>query len=372
MRMTNRIKLSEGLYKGDCLDLLKDVEDNSVDLICADLPYAQTKNSWDILISLDSLWVEFKRVLKEHGVVVMFAQGMFTAEVMYRNPKWWKYNLIWEKTQVTGYLNAKKMPLRAHEDMCVFYDKRATYNPQKTEGHERKVSSANSKRNSKVSTNYGASIATSYSSTERYPRSVWKFSKDTQKSKLHPTQKPVALLEEIIKTYSNENALVLDPCAGSMTTAIAALNTNRKFICIEKDEEHFKNGKERVESRIAELSELAKNTNILSNINIINNLSNDTQDKECSNKQPFILSGEKAEEFLGLDNSNYLKTIEKYAKHISTGQEDYIERKLDTDMDIKADIEADIETDIEKDNKNEVNTNKEIESEFKRVKRVEI
>ena len=165
---------------------------------------------------------------------------------------------------------------------------------------------------------------------------------------------------------------MLDPCAGSMTTAIAALNTNRKFICIEKDEEHFKNGKERVESRIAELSELAKNTNILSNINIINNLSNDTQDKECSNKQPFILSGEKAEEFLGLDNSNYLKTIEKYAKHISTGQEDYIERKLDTDMDIKADIEADIETDIEKDNKNEVNTNKEIESEFKRVKRVEI
>lgn len=163
----------------------------------------------------------------------------------------WRYNLIWEKTQPTGFLNANRMPLRNHEDICVFYKKQCTYNPQKTGGHVRKVSTATHHVSAKESMNYGEYDFSSYDSTERYPKSVWKFAKDVQKSALHPTQKPVALIEELIKTYSNENDLILDSCAGSMTTAIAAINTNRRCICIEKDKEIFEIGKNRIQQYLA-------------------------------------------------------------------------------------------------------------------------
>lgn len=171
---------------------------------------------------------------------------MFTADLMHSNRKLWKYNLIWEKTQPTGFLNAKKMPLRSHEDICIFYKKPPTYNPQMTDGHERKVSKASHHVNAKDTTNYGESGWTDYDSTKRYPKSIWTFAKDTQKSAYHSTQKPVALIEELIKTYSNPGDLILDSCAGSMTTAIAAMNTNRNYICIEKDEDIFKVGQKRI------------------------------------------------------------------------------------------------------------------------------
>lgn len=173
---------------------------------------------------------------------------MFTAELMISNKEMWKYNLIWEKTQPTGFLNAKKMPLRNHEDICIFYKKLPTYNPQKTTGHTRKVSKAEHKVGCKSTTDYGEHGLTTYDSTERYPKSVWKFAKDVQKSALHPTQKPLALLEELIKTYTNEGDLILDSCMGSGTTGVAAVNLGRKFIGIERDEKYFGIAKERIEN----------------------------------------------------------------------------------------------------------------------------
>lgn len=165
---------------------------------------------------------------------------------MLSNEKWHRYNIIWEKTTPTGHLNAKKMPMRSHEDMLVFYDKLPTYNPQKTTGHVRKVSSAKHKRNSKKTTNYGEHDLTSYDSTERYPKSVWKFATDKQKSALHPTQKPVALIKELINTFSNPGDLILDNCCGSGTTGVGCVETARNFICIDNDMEFFEISKERI------------------------------------------------------------------------------------------------------------------------------
>lgn len=198
------------------------------------------------MIPFEPLWGEYERITKDNAAIILFGNGMFTADLMESNRKLWRYNLIWHKTQPTGFLNAKKMPLRAHEDICVFYKKLPTYNPQMTTGHMRKVSKAEHKVNSKKTTDYGEHGLTTYDSTERYPRSVLTFPKDVQKSALHPTQKPVALIEYLIKTYTNPGDLVLDSCAGSMTLAIAAMNTRRDYICIEKDPEIFEIGKKRV------------------------------------------------------------------------------------------------------------------------------
>lgn len=213
------------------------------------------RNKWDSIISFEPLWNEYERITKDNAAIILFGNGMFTADLMQSNRKLWRYNLIWHKTQPTGFLNAKKMPLRAHEDICVFYKKLPTYNPQMTTGHVRKVSKAEHKVNSKMTTDYGEYGLTTYDSTERYPRSVLTFSKDIQKSALHPTQKPVALIEYLIKTYTNPGDLILDSCAGSMTLAVAAMNTGRKYICIEKDPEIFEIGKKRVEDYYERFSE---------------------------------------------------------------------------------------------------------------------
>ena len=213
------------IYNEDCLEGMKKIDDKSIDTIITDLPYGQTsRNKWDSVIPFKPLWEQYERIIKDNGAIILFANGMFTADLMQSNRKLWKYNLIWEKTQPTGFLNAKKMPLRSHEDICIFYKKLPTYNPQKTTGHPRKVSKAEHKTNCKETTDYGEHGLTTYDSTERYPKSVWTFAKDIQKSALHPTQKPVSLIEELIKTYTNPGDLVLDSCAGSCTTAVAALN----------------------------------------------------------------------------------------------------------------------------------------------------
>lgn len=235
------------LWQGDCLELMDNIPDKSVDMIITDLPYQQTqRNKWDVMIPFESLWTQYKRVIKDNGAIVLFANGMFTAELITSNKQMWHYNLIWEKTQPTGFLNAKKMPLRNHEDICIFYKKLPTYNPQMSTGHERKVSKAEHKVGCKSTTDYGEYGLTTYDSTERYPKSVWKFAKDIQKSALHPTQKPVALIEELIKTYTNEGEIILDSCMGSGTTGVAAKNLGRRFIGIEKEEKYFEIAKERI------------------------------------------------------------------------------------------------------------------------------
>lgn len=221
---------------------------HSVDMILCDLPYGCTaRNPWDCVIPFDDLWKCYNRVIKDDGAIVLFGQGMFTANLMRSNPSMWRYNLIWKKTQPTGFLNAKRMPLRSHEDICIFYRKLPTYNPQKTQGHTRKVSSAQHKRNCKQTSDYGEHKLTSYDSTERYPTSVITFAKDSQKEALHPTQKPVALLEWLIKTYSNKGDVVLDNCMGSGSTGVACIKSNRDFIGIELDEHYFEIARQRLE-----------------------------------------------------------------------------------------------------------------------------
>ena len=208
------------IYKGDCLNIMQGIPNESVDMIICDLPYGVTKNKWDSIIDLKLLWEQYERIIKKNGIIVLHGQDKFSARLMLSNEKLHKYNLIWEKTTPTGHLNAKKMPLRSHEDLLIFYKKLPTYHPQKTTGHERKVTTAKHQRNSKKTTSYGKQRSTSYDSTERYPKSVLTFATDRQKSALHPTQKPVALLEYLIKSYTNEGDLVLDNCAGSGSVEI--------------------------------------------------------------------------------------------------------------------------------------------------------
>lgn len=234
------------ILEGNCLEKMMEIPMGSIDLIVTDLPYGVTRNKWDSEINLSLLWANYERVLKPNGVVVLFGQDKFSARLMLSNEKMHRYNLVWEKSNPTGHLNAKKRPMRSHEDMLVFYKGSPTYNPQKTQGHARKVSSIAHKRASKITSNYGAYHGTNYDSTERYPRSVWRYKKDVQKSALHPTQKPVALIEEIIRTYSNPGETVLDSCAGSGTTGVAAINTGRKYILIENNPEYIEIIKSRI------------------------------------------------------------------------------------------------------------------------------
>lgn len=236
------------LYQGDCLEVMKQIQAKSINMILCDLPYGITaRNKWDVVIPFDKLWEQYNRIIKDNGAIVLFGSGMFTSSLMQSNPKMWRYNLIWHKTTPTGFLNANRMPLRAHEDIVVFYKSLPTYIPQKTTGHERKVSKAEHKINSKKTDDYGEHGLTTYDSTERYPTSVLTFSTDKQKVALHPTQKPVALLEWLIKTYTNENEIVLDNCMGSGSTGVAALNTNRNFIGIELEEGYFEIAQNRIE-----------------------------------------------------------------------------------------------------------------------------
>lgn len=221
---------------GDCLELMKDIPDSSVDMILADLPYGTTKCKWDSVIDLKLLWIQYERIIKNNGAIVLTAQTPFDKVLGASNLKLLKYEWIWQKTHPTGHLNAKKMPMKAHENILVFYKKPPIYNPQKTQGHKRKISSIKHKLacNNIDSEVYNkGQKATDYDSTERYPLSVQVFSSDKQKEALHPTQKPIALFEYLIKTYSNQGDLILDNVAGSGTTGIACIKTNRNYILIE-------------------------------------------------------------------------------------------------------------------------------------------
>lgn len=223
------------LRMGDCLELMRDIPDSSVDMILCDLPYGTTRNKWDSALDLQKLWVQYRRICR--GVIVLTAQTPFDKVLGCSNLPMLRYEWIWEKTHPTGHLNAKRAPMKAHENVLVFYERPPTYNPQKTKGHVRKSAV---KRQDNTTT-YGRQDfePLAYDSTERYPRSVMKFASDKQRSKLHPTQKPVALMEYLIRTYSNEGMTVLDNCMGSGTTGVACVNTGRRFIGMELDHVYF-------------------------------------------------------------------------------------------------------------------------------------
>ena len=230
------------LLHGDCLELMKDIPDGSVDMILADLPYGTTRNKWDSVIDLEKLWKQYERLIKDNGAIVLFAQTPFDKVLGASNLKLLRYEWIWLKEQGTGFLNAKKMPLKNHENILVFYKKLPTYNPQMRTGfkpYETKKGHHGS--------NYGDDKgAITKSNGERYPLSTVEIARD--KNRVHPTQKPVALLEYLIKTYTNEGETVLDNTMGSGSTGVACVNTNRHFIGIELNENYFNIAKERIRS----------------------------------------------------------------------------------------------------------------------------
>ena len=232
------------IYNEDCLEGMKRIPDKSVDMILADLPYGTTRNKWDSIIPLDLLWEQYDRIIKDNGAIVLTAQTPFDKVLGCSNLKHLKYEWIWQKTEATGFLNAKKMPLKNHENILVFYKKQPTYNPQFTVGKPYSY-----KKDGISSDNYGDSKGTDLIVNEgsRHPLTVQIFKKDKG---LHPTQKPVALFEYLIQTYTNENETVLDNVMGSGTTAIAAINTDRNFIGFEMDENYHKLANERIEQHL--------------------------------------------------------------------------------------------------------------------------
>jgi site-specific DNA-methyltransferase (adenine-specific) len=233
------------LYHGDCFEIMPHLENKSIDTIISDIPYGTTQCKWDSVINLPLMWYQLCRIKKDKTVIILTAQTPFDKVLGSSNLEMLKYEWIWEKTSATGFLNAKKMPMKAHENVLIFYDKLPNYFPIKTSGHKKKTAT---KRNEN-SECYGKAIKTTfYNSTERYPRSVLKFSSDKQRTgKMHPTQKPIALMEYFIKTYTKENDIVLDFCSGSSTTAAACENLNRKWIMIEKEEKYCEISAKRIE-----------------------------------------------------------------------------------------------------------------------------
>ena len=265
------------LWNGDCLELMKNIDDASIDCIICDLPYGKTQNEWDSLIDLDKLWEQYNRIIKENGVIILFGQDKFTAKVMLSSP-YHRYNLIWNKDLVSGHLNSMEMPLRVHEDIMIFYKKLPVYHPQKVKGKKNhsvgtsvgKVAGVDSKNN-----NYGSYVLQeSDQSGMKYPTSILSVPKPHPSIMIHPTQKPVALIEWLLKSYTDEEMLVLDNCMGSGTTGVACYNLNRKFIGIELDEKYFEMAKNRIEKN---------QFNYMIKTNVKNKYGQDENDEELIN-----------------------------------------------------------------------------------------
>ena len=225
------------IYNEDCLEGMKRIPDGSVDMILCDLPYGTTRNEWDTIIPLDHLWMQYERVIKNNGAIVLTAQTPFDKVLGASNIKHLKYEWIWQKNNATGHLNAKKMPLKEHENVLVFYKKLPTYNPQGIEDYNKVTRRG-------LTSNYEKYGGESFQEKTGYPRSIQIFKYDSDK--MHPTQKPVALFEYLIKTYTNKNETVLDNCMGSGTTAIACMNTERNFIGFELDKTYYEKSLERI------------------------------------------------------------------------------------------------------------------------------
>lgn len=230
------------LLQGDCLELMKQIPDKSIDLILCDLPYGTTQNKWDTVIPFDKLWAQYNRIIKDNGAILLFGKQPFTSQLINSNLKIYKYNLIWKKNNHDNPLQAKRRFLNITEDIVVFYKKQCCYNPQglvkvdkitKQGGRGNLMVQASGDRPDEYKQEY-----------TNYPRNILEFARDAKN--IHPTQKPVALLEYLIKTYTNEGDVVLDNCMGSGSTGVACQNTNREFIGMELDEKYFKVACERL------------------------------------------------------------------------------------------------------------------------------
>ncbi len=236
------------LYNGDCFDILDKLIENNikVDMVLTDLPYQRTQNKWDIALPFDKMWDKVNKIIKENGCIIFFGQSLFSAKLIMSNEKMYRYSLIWDKVLPSGFLNANRCPLSVHEDILVFYKKLPTYNPQKFKGNKNhsKGTTTNITNN-----NYGRFEKVDNSEElgdMKYPRSILSFQKVHPSKSVHPTQKPIELLEYLIKTYTNENELVLDFTMGSGSTLIACKNTNRKGIGIELEEKYYEIAVERI------------------------------------------------------------------------------------------------------------------------------
>ena len=232
------------LIQGDCLEIMKNIPSASVDMILCDLPYGTTRNKWDTCLNLGKLWEQYKRIIKDNGTIVLFSQMPFTAALVMSNPKMFRYEWIAEKSLATGFLNAKRMPMKAHENILVFYKKLPTYNAQMTKGKPYSITRRD----------IGGQYLHNFESIEtknegtRCPRDVLRdlWQPYCGGKMYHPTQKPVPLLEYLIKTYTNEGDTVLDNCMGSGSTGVACVNTKRDFIGVELDENYFDIARRRI------------------------------------------------------------------------------------------------------------------------------
>lgn len=243
------------LILGDCLDEMKKIEDQSIDLLIVDPPYGTTAIEWDKIIPFNSLWKEFERIVKPKANIIVFGSQPFTSMLIASKIEWFRYELIWNKNKCGSPGLAKKRPMKVHENIVVFSKKPGgIYNPQMEEGEPYKRTSKNPEGYVGKSNNhkYGLKPRKSFENEgTRYPKSIINISRDfSAQQQVHPTQKPVPLLEWLIKTYSNEGDLVLDNCMGSGTTGIAAINLNRKFIGIELDENYFNITQKRIEEAL--------------------------------------------------------------------------------------------------------------------------
>ena len=237
------------LFCDDCLKVMQSIPNKSIDMILCDLPYGVTQNKKDIALPFVELWKNYNRIIKDNGVIALFAQGKFYVDLVNSNKKMFRYDLIWDKQLVTGFLNANRMPLRQHEQIAIFYKRLPKYNPQFTSGqplHSKGKSYVNKPIKNQNYNEFHFTDDSRAGCTQKYPTSILRFPKTHPSATVHPTQKPVDLLEYLIKTYTDEGDLVLDNCMGSGSTGVACVKLHRAFIGIENDKNYFDLAKARI------------------------------------------------------------------------------------------------------------------------------
>ena len=232
------------IIHGDCLEVMKQIPDKSIDMILADLPYGTTACKWDTIIPFEPLWEQYKRIIKDNGAIVLTASQPFTSALVMSNPKMFKVAIVWNKKKAGNFVQGNIQPLKIHEDVLIFYSKQPTYNPQKTllDKPQKVRNGAKNRQDRKEAGGFGGTVIYSdkFEADKKLPTTIVEISKDNYgKNVFHPTQKPVALFEYLIKTYTNEGDLVLDNVAGSGTTGVACKNLNRNYILIEKEQEYI-------------------------------------------------------------------------------------------------------------------------------------
>lgn len=241
------------LILGDCLELMKDIPDDSIDLILCDPPFGTTASKWDKILDYDKMWEQYERIIKDRGAILLFCSQPFTSMLGASNPKMLKYSWVWNKRKAGNFAQGNRQPMKVHEDVLVFYKKQPTYNPQKIQlekpnkRHLGKKSKNRSDRKEAGGIGGEIKYSKNYEPDKKLPISIVEFKKDNYRGNVfHPTQKPVALCEYLIRTYTNEGDLVLDNCMGSGTTIMAAINEGRDYIGMEKEEKYFEVAKERI------------------------------------------------------------------------------------------------------------------------------